>query len=260
MRILPIPFSDPMVAALLAGRKTQTRRILDPQPFPSQYFIPPLYSEPMPQKDGTMVVRFSAAAIGGGAFVEDTIEARYAVGDLLYVRETYYQFGHWEPVPGATTKGGKQKWGFVPDDPAVCFEMLDPYYKAMYRADPTTPAWHKRLGRFMPRAASRLTLIVEGVKVERLQDISEADALAEGIIYANVITDMKCYGGAPIEETADRYWNGAEPDEFEGHECAVDAFADLWGVINGPDAWDANPWVAAYSFRLVPENVDRVAA
>jgi hypothetical protein len=74
---------------------------------------------------------------------------------------------------------------------------------------------------FMPRWASRITLEVTGVKVERLQDISEADAIAEGTTPG--------FGGGPIREN----------------------FFCLWNSINGPFAADANPWVAAYTFRVI---------
>jgi hypothetical protein len=261
VRILPIPFSDPMVLALRAGRKTMTRRILDPQPFPDGYHQGQVFMTPLPQNDGSLLCRFSAEAVGGGAVIEDTIGARYAVGDHLWVRETYFQLGHWEPVSGVKTKGGKQKWAFIPDDRSILFAppVNGEVRLGRHHIDPWKIAWHKRLGRFMPKVASRMTLVVEGVKVERLMDIPEADTRAEGIIVQNVITDTKCYGGPPIEETADRYWNGTEPEDFEGHECAVDAFADLWGHINGAGSWAENPWVVAYSFRLVEGNVEEIA-
>ena len=78
----------------------------------------------------------------------------------------------------------------------------------------------------MPRWASRLTLIVESIKVERLQDISEADAIAEGTTLG--------FGGGPIRED----------------------FFCLWNSINGPFAADENPWVAAITFRSIRANVD----
>lgn len=108
----------------------------------------------------------------------------------------------------------------------------------------------------MPRWASRLTLTVEGVKVERLQEISEEDAIAEGIARENVIVDTKCYGGVHHEITADRYWSGAAGDPDEGYEDGCEAFAALWRSIHGPDAWDANPWVAAISFTVHKCNID----
>ena len=77
----------------------------------------------------------------------------------------------------------------------------------------------------MPRWASRLTLIVTDVRVQRLHEISEADAVAEGI---NVDGDGRAWG-----------------------VFARDLFEDLWNSLHGPDAWDQNPWVAAVSFKVV---------
>lgn len=86
------------------------------------------------------------------------------------------------------------------------------------------PVW--RSSTQMPRWASRLTLEVTGVKVERLQDISEADAEAEG-----------CVAG----------YN----DDASGYRPAVGDFADLWTSIHGPGSWEANPWVTAITFSKV---------
>jgi hypothetical protein len=80
----------------------------------------------------------------------------------------------------------------------------------------------------MPRHASRITLEITGVRVERLQDISPDDCIAEGA------------------------WPIAQRELGRGHE-AVAAFRDLWESINGPGSWAANPWVWVLEFRLVEE-------
>lgn len=213
-----------MVRALLDGRKTQTRRAL-PNP---EYYGCPTGDCPHNRQEEC-----------NRAMVENTAaDLRYAVGDRLYVREEYYQRGHWAPVEGAQTKGGRQKWAFVPADPAISFEAPDNFRKGRHNADPATVAWHKRLGRFMPRKASRLTLIVTDVRVERLQDCSEADAMAEGI---------EQYGrffGLP-----DTDWDAAELS-------AAGAYHRLWNSINGPGAWEANPWVVVISFDVQRGNID----
>jgi hypothetical protein len=112
----------------------------------------------------------------------------------------------------------------------------------------------------MPRWASRLTLTVTDVRVQRLHEIDEADAFAEGIQIGNVIVDCHGATGRHVEVTADRYWNGTEADDFEGHEDAEDAYADLWDKINGPGAWEANPWVAVYGFVSHHCNIDALEA
>ncbi len=262
----PIIFSAPMVAALRAGTKTQTRRELKLPTKTEGGF--PIYERPdMGGWEPTTVG-------GGGCTLLDGTPAPEKIaiwhqttgicmltpiqpGDRLWVRESYFQFGHWEPIAGAKTKGGRQKWGFVADRREILFDAPAEHRKGMHSADPATPAWHKRLGRFMPRSASRMTLLVTEVRVQRLQECSEEDAIAEGIVCQNVIVGMACYGGPPCEITADRYFFDGCDDE--GFEDAVSAYAALWDSINGAGAWDANPWVVAYSFSVEPRNIDTPA-
>lgn len=258
MAVRPIPFSDIMVSALREGRKTQTRRATTRE---NTFFNGGPWPKELPFGD----CNWQTALVDGGPSpagnvgpylhvewpygrvcdggTDEVLTARIypkiQVGDRLYVRESYYQFGHWEPITGAKTKGGKQKWGFVADAPCVKFDMFEPYLKAMDRADPTTPAWHKRLGRFMPRAASRMTLIVTAVRVQRLGEINAEDAVAEGLKWVT-----PTYGIPGLANT----WNG-DPRA---------SYAALWNTINGPDAWEANPWVPAISFTVHHCNVDKM--
>ncbi len=90
----------------------------------------------------------------------------------------------------------------------------------------TEQLWRLKLGRFMPRWASRLTLEITDIRVDRLQEISEADAMAEGI-------------PAPGRE----------------HACDIarQKYRDLWSTINGPESWAANPWVWALSLKFPPQ-------
>ncbi|MDE1914690.1 MAG: hypothetical protein KGJ57_17680 [Sphingomonadales bacterium] len=223
----PILFSAPMVAALLADRKTQTRRVLA---------NPEFYGCPTGDCPHQTQAECNAAMASLGP---DAI--RYAIGDRLYVREAYYQQGHWEPVPGARTKGNRQKWAFVPTGP-ISFDAPDEFRKGRHSADPATVAWHKRLGRFMPRWASRLTLTVTDVRVERLQEISETDAIAEGIEHL---------GRDPM------LWrNYSFASNLRGTSCPVTSYRTLWNSINSPGAWEANPWVVAVSFITEQRNID----
>lgn len=95
--------------------------------------------------------------------------------------------------------------------------------------------WKRRTSIHMPRWASRLTLIVTDVRVQRLQDISDADALAEGC--RGYVSPCGDYGETPREE-----------------------FHGLWNSIHGPDAWDANPWVVALTFDVHRSNIDQMGA
>ncbi|BBD98019.1 hypothetical protein SAMIE_1015200 [Sphingobium amiense] len=224
----PILFSAPMVRALIDGRKTQTRRLL-PHP---EYYGCPTGDCPHDRQEQC-----------NQAMIESTAEdLRFAVGDRLYVREEYYQFGSWHVVEGALTKGGKAKWAFDGAKAMVTFEPPADFLVSRDKAFPGLPRWYKRLGRFMPRSLSRMTLTVTDVRVQRLQDCSEADALAEGVVeYEPTMED-------PAEFSA-----------FDGTDVfnnAISAYHDLWNRINGAGAWEANPWVVAVTFEVREGNID----
>lgn len=242
---IPILFSSPMVQAILRGDKTQTRRGLKPQP----------------QRDSQHPWTWNPKRVHGNPFyfsgsTEHLIEILTAPelgicpygkpGDLLYVRETHYRFGHWEPIPGKETKGGRQKWQFVEDRAEVLYDAPETFRKGMHNADPWTPAWHKRNSLFMPKEAARIWLEVESVRVERLQDISEGDAVAEGIEKVNVNHDVepeyKDYHGVPLCRVGDKHPWGLTP---------YGSFKSLWQSINGAESWAANLWVWAVTFKMV---------
>lgn len=240
----PMPFSAPMIRAILDGSKTQTRRALKFQPAAGvsviRKTIRPFNAEPYHS--------FERRSLYGNYAGE--LDIKIQTGDRLWVRESYFQRGNWQPVEGAKTTGGLQKWAFVPADHSVVFAApvgaecrLGRHHK-----DPATVAWHKRLGRFMPRAYSRLTLVVTDVRVERLQDISKADALAEGI--------------APHPSGLGYWVPGIEhPDPnfpWLSRTTPREMYAALWDTINGSGAWGENPWVVAYTFRVVHANIDKI--
>lgn len=240
----PIPFTAPMVRALLDGRKSQTRRIAKVSGIMGGLY--PVYppEELIELEDGEFrrgVMHYASTGALSGPY-----KVGFAVGDRLYVREEYYQRGHWEPVEGAVTKKGRQKWAFVPADDIVLFDPPAVYRKGRHQADPGTVAWHKRLGRFMPRAASRMTLIVTDVRVERLQDCSRSDAIAEGLEHPG---DK----GLPVSCWRDY----GKPEIRAWVNDPVKSYRTLWDTINGPGAWEANPWVVAVSFTVEKRNIDR---
>lgn len=216
----PILFSGPMVRALLAGTKTQTRRTFNPQP--------------------TMHEAGDCTVNGHRGSVDYLMREiapkhwlRIAVGDRLYVREA------WRPSYGA--EGWREDLGRVarPAD-------FDPQTTAIeYLADGTRElGGDNRPGIHMPRWASRITLTVTDVRVERLQDISEADAKAEGANFF-VPANHLSHGG----------WSH---DEWYVSETAKQSYEGLWDRINGEGAWSANPWVAAYTFTVEHGNIDQV--
>lgn len=106
---------------------------------------------------------------------------------------------------------------------------------------------------FMPRRASRLTLLVTDVRVERLQDISEGDAAAEGVELESADPPFHYVPGIwPHSITA----VGVEEP---GGRHAARSFAKLWGHINGSESWQANPWVVAVTFTVRARNIDQLA-
>jgi hypothetical protein len=163
-------------------------------------------------------------------------------GDHIRVKETFYAFGRWETRFNA--KKGRDEWHFV-DMTLECgkeysYPATDSHPLPMRgkRDVGVLPGWWKRPAIFMPTAASRITLEITSVRVERLQDISEADAMAEGI-------DLEA-----LAESQDRYDMVADHN-MTGRPTAIMAYRALWESINGPGSWDLNPWVWVVSFRAI---------
>lgn len=201
----PILFSGAMVRALLTGTKTQTRRVVKPQPtgFVGGPGVTLCDSSPAP------LVPMNDFA---GTCGQEIICPYGQPGDRLWVREGY-SGPHW------MTGVPPREW--IPGTPIWCWADGNPLH-----GDWTKP----KPGMHMPRWASRITLEITGVRVERLQDISEADAQAEGwTMRPEVSTDPQVH-----------------------KEAARDWFMDLWESINGPGSWDANPWVWVVEFRRLP--------
>ena len=152
----------------------------------------------------------------------------------IWVKETYFAFGHWEQR--FSDKKERNEWHFVDQTLALIgaykYEadgIPDGFVK--HKRQEGLITWWRRPSIFMPRAASRLTLEITDVRIEQLQDISEADAIAEGTKWA------AC--GSPQEGS---------------HKAG---FAQLWERINGQDLWAANPWVWVISFRRVTNEVNK---
>jgi hypothetical protein len=216
-----------MVRALLAGTKTQTRRIVK-QFLSAQEFV---------ERGGEWFACGDRPTNYGGEVQmndwREPVRCPYGQpGDQLWVREEHYRFGHWVSIPGVKTKTGRMKWRFVPDAAEILYEPPPAFRKGRHHKDPATPAWHKRLARFMPRAASRTQLEVSEIRVERLQDINEADCRAEG-----------CPGG---HGSIIDFPYSATPREHYRH---------VWNGIKGAGSWDLNPWVWAVSFRKINKEI-----
>lgn len=217
----PILFSAPMVRALLAGMKTQTRRIIKPQPPEGVvrhcWYDAPLYGF---TRDHDVSSDWHVARL-----------LAYK-GDCLWVREAWRCNG-WATDVATIFYAASEGDGYT--------AMCEKYPVADKRPLRVTTGWRPSI--HMPRWASRLTLTVTDVRIERLQDISEADARAEG---CPVSWDGKPYAPPP-----------PEVDSWQGYGRA--SFCLLWSKINGPGSWEANPWVAAYTFTVQIQNIDQIA-
>lgn len=166
------------------------------------------------------------------------------IGDRLWVREEWRVGGRYDPMPprdlppcsmtvmfGAGGSIANLDGGFwAPDE--------WPEHGNMPRF-----AGKRRPGMHMPRWASRLTLIVEAVRVEPLQAISEADAIAEGVEQAALNDHWRDYGADPLPLPS-----------------PVESYRSLWISLHGPVSWAANPEVIALTFRVERGNIDRIAA
>lgn len=214
MKETGVLFNLAMSAALRreVDPKTQTRRVVKPQPHHLYGAWP--YGAPDP--------RYGVPDGGGQGY--PPIACPYgAPGDLLWARETFFAFGRW--VTRFSEAKGRDEWSFVDmtleTGRAYLFDEPAGWVRRQRAAGGATPGWWKRPSIHMPRVASRITLEVTGVRVERLWQISVGDVMAEGC-----------------------------PHEVKSEAAAV-WYRSLWEQLNGPGSWDANPWVWVVEFRRV---------
>lgn len=214
----PILFSAPMVRALLDGRKTQTRRSL-------KYPFFELTDGEHP--DLVIGKEYFSFCSGGIQWATPSGAIKYRPGDRLWVREAWRTLHKFDCLKPRL---------LAPDISTVTYEA-DPE-----RRNPLWAFGKLRPSMFMPRWASRITLEVTDVRVERLQDCSEADAVAEGIERASW--------------RSDKWLNYLHP--AGAFVEPIQSYQSLWDSINGPGAWEANPWVAAYTFTVIKKNINQV--
>lgn len=201
MKEHPILFSAPMVRAILDGSKTQTRRIIKPK------------------KNGVIV------GVGGpGIAMKRISDSEFSTvvspygqsGDRLWVREAFRLCSEADAIKPRDT---------------------DAAYRIWYEADaPHQPGAGKpRPSMFMPRWASRILLEIISVRVERLNDISKADAIEEGL----------------FQDEAGKWITWSATKDHREHLNPVEAYRELWESINGAGSWGINPFVWAISFKRV---------
>lgn len=232
-----IIFTGHSPGAILAGHKTKTRRAVNPQP-----------------AGGDTIVRNGSGWLVGQLRDSENawreLRCPYGVpGDRLWVREAWRSTGD----------GGR-----CDDMPPRDLQPHEIWYEADGKAPESECVGKLRHSMFMPRWASRITLVLESVAVERLQDITEADAIAEGC--------------APVEAAYEQWWQGYRREFFDrdGNDVhaqatgatppewmdeprsmrvrtrepmtAVQVYRLVWESLHGPGSWDLNPWVWALGF------------
>ena len=214
----PILFSTELVQAILDGRKTQTRRVIKPQPDNKVNYVESLkddwweFSQWYPDGDGTLI---------------DNKKCPYGKpADELWVRETWQalQHGSYEPFDCKPSQ--------IPEQ----------YADLRYKADEGETQYSWKPSIHMPRWASRIQLSVDDIRVERVQEITEEDAKAEGIER----TEWK-YSTSP-------YRNYEYERMKPGHNCSTarKSFQTLWDSINADRdySWESNPWVWVVEFSI----------
>lgn len=193
----PIIFSGPMVRAILAGKKTQTRRVVKLQPIDILTHKPPWCNKATRIHNGKRCWFYLASVepSRGGMFCCKHGE----VGDRLWVRET------WQVDPCG-------EWG-------TCYRATGHSEGCKFPSHLWRPSIH------MPRWASRITLAITDVQVQRVQEISHKDALAEGVEY----------------------------DVSQDHGSPLCRFQQLWDALNAKRgfSWESNPWVWVITFSVV---------
>ena len=201
MKTRGILFSTEMVKAILEGRKTQTRReVKEAIGWDQSFRVVPIKEE---HKDG--IQRYEMRS--GTLYSLPWFKCPYGqVGDVLYVRET------WQHTRELNINPEDENYGYV--------------YKADDQPWKDIEGWKWKPSLFMPKEAARIFLRIKLIRVERLQDISENDAVAEGIDFV----------------------------EFEDESIVsfpVNAYANLWDSINGNGSWKNNPWVWVIEFEMI---------
>lgn len=205
MKFIPILFSTPMVQAIKDGRKKMTRRIVKPQPTKQE-------AVEIFCKEGPGSVNASDLTQADIEIDELFDKCPYGQpGDILWVRETF-QFS------------------------------LNPN-EFVYKSDTDNPIyldknWKWKPNIYMPKTVCRIFLKVKSVRVERLQDISEQDAIAEG-------APQGIYREGPNVE------KGEFQLEYNNHASYKDGFRFIWQTINGRQSWIDNPWVWVIEFERV---------
>ncbi|EMM3368628.1 hypothetical protein RVS57_000156 [Pseudomonas aeruginosa] len=243
MKERPILFTGPMVRAILEGRKTVTRRVMKYQPHEDASVTVGNYNVTVVDRHGEQQPGPEAFGAWWSDGERGCICPHGQPGDRLWVRET------WTDVnlcgaPALAYRADEdirdlmEEPGFLDDRGAFNYDdpRVKPYPFACWYADLDQARWRPSI--HMPRWASRILLEITAVRVERLQDISDDQAEAEGVERPENITNVDV-------------WDGAERELFNAMNQPRARFRRLWSDINGSESWDSNPWVWCIEFKRV---------
>jgi len=239
MKERPVSFDGGMVRAILAGRKTQARSVIKPQPPATCLY----------ERNGEvyigMILRDQPSVWGDKSYWRYGAEwgARPDMtqpfptcpygspGDRLWVRETW---GAVWPDIDREYALEECKIEYRADLPPDRTDYPGGWPADEARGNPDAPKWRPSI--HMPRWASRITLEVTGVRIERMQDISKHDAIAEGIQWSEAFPEGYVH-----------------PGSRRGFGSAQQAFRSLWDSINAKRgySWDSNPWVWVVEFEVI---------
>jgi len=216
MNIKPILFSTPMVQANLDGNKTQTRRVIKPQPS-------------IKMGVGKWIKNSIVQMLGDEELVIDYMlkHSQYSVGDILWVRETWNELNGEFAYKASPELFAKTYW----------FTEIKKAFNTVSLEIPIPEKcikWKPSL--FMPKEACRIFLKITNVQVERLQDISEDDAVKEGI---EPTGNMSMFN---------KFYKNYLPIGYTDLK-QIPSFQSLWQSINGEQSWNDNPFVWVIEFK-----------
>jgi len=221
MKERPVLFSATMVRAILDGRKTQTRRIIKPQPYIDEMGNFCWNGENFGQDFNGPCIQAIASPIPSSK--TKRVRCPYGKpGDRLWVRET-----HWMDKRDILCAVMDLDGFAVDAHPAGRNKFVKDFDSLK-----NNKFWKKRPSIHMPRIASRILLEITGVRVERLQDISECDAKAEG----SYVCD---------------YFGRRLLDQSSNQGCYKWGYRSIWESLNGTGSWDLNPFVWVIEFKLL---------
>ncbi len=238
-----ILFKGEMVRANLEGRKTQTRRGF-PETKPCEHLE---YAEASWRGEPTNWIikedgRCYCSHCGNGVSAKNNfqgIRVPWMVGDTLYVREAFWSYGYWVTTEKLTKSGkNKREWHQLHSTIHFCADHEEKWKPEFFKAGIGKHFhWRKMSSLFLKKSDVRLWLKVTNVRVERLLDISEADAIAEGILSTS--------GGGKHNA----FFYDYIFDEWT--EKPIRSYMSLWDKINGEDSHCLNPWVWVLEFEVI---------